>query len=161
MNANHDRPLDDSMFDAAIRAHHQAALERLSPRAQAQLAQRRNAALRGESMRRGYGFRYAAAGFAAREPTAREHAVRGADLDVLRVEVRWWRPDPTRPRARQGVPRHEQRRHRDHGERGEEPRAACESGSWTRREAHAPRRRVLPATGRSSALSRSARPRRS
>ena len=65
MNANHDRPLDDSMFDAALRAHHQASLERLSPRAQAQLAQRRNAALRGERMRRGHGFRYAAAGFAA------------------------------------------------------------------------------------------------
>ena len=65
MNANHDRPLDDSMFDAALRAHHQASLERMSPRAQAQLAQRRNAALRGDGTRRGHGFRYAAAGFAA------------------------------------------------------------------------------------------------
>ena len=60
MNANHE-----DRFDAAIRAHHQASLDRLSPRTQAQLAQRRNTALRGEGMRRGHGFRYAAAGFAA------------------------------------------------------------------------------------------------
>jgi len=61
MNANHE-----DRFDAAIRAHHQASLERLSPRAQAQLAQRRNTALRGEGLRRrGHGIRYAAAGFAA------------------------------------------------------------------------------------------------
>lgn len=60
MNADHDHA-----FDAAIRARHQAALASLSPRAQAQLAQRRNAALRGTGVRRGHGFRYAAAGFAA------------------------------------------------------------------------------------------------
>lgn len=61
MTTEHDHP-----FDAALRVHHQASLQRLSPRVQAQLAQRRNAALRGESTaRRGRGFRYAAAGFAA------------------------------------------------------------------------------------------------
>ena len=70
MNANHDNPLgngmlDNGMFDDAIRAHHTASLERLSPRVRAQLAQRRNAALRGETVRRGHGIRYAAAGFAA------------------------------------------------------------------------------------------------
>ena len=52
-------------FDAALRARHQASLERLSPRVAAQLAQRRNAALRGLPVRRAHGFRYAAAGFAA------------------------------------------------------------------------------------------------
>ena len=56
---------DTNHFDAAIRAHHQASLERLSPRAQAQLAQRRNSALRGAGVRRGHGLRYVAAGFAA------------------------------------------------------------------------------------------------
>ena len=60
MNIHHD-----DRFDAALRARHQASLDRLSPRASAQLAQRRNAALRGETVRRGNGFRYAAAGFAA------------------------------------------------------------------------------------------------
>jgi hypothetical protein len=55
----------DHAFDAAIRARHQASLDRLSPRVHAQLAQRRNAALRGQAVRRGHGLRYAAAGFAA------------------------------------------------------------------------------------------------
>jgi hypothetical protein len=59
MNANRD-----DHFDANLRARHQASLERLSPRVQAQLAQRRNAALRGVPVRRAHGFRYAA-GFAA------------------------------------------------------------------------------------------------
>lgn len=59
MNAN------DHSFDAAIRASHQASLDQLSPRVRAQLAQRRNAALRGQAARRGHGLRYAAAGFAA------------------------------------------------------------------------------------------------
>ena len=59
MNSN------DSKFDDAIRAQHDASLERLSPRVRAQLAQRRNAALRGENVRRGHGLRYAVAGFAA------------------------------------------------------------------------------------------------
>ena len=58
MNSN------DHAFDAAIRASHQASLDRLSPRVHAQLAQRRNAALRGQAVRRGHGLRYAA-GFAA------------------------------------------------------------------------------------------------
>jgi anti-sigma-K factor RskA len=60
MNSNHD-----DAFDATIRAHHAASLERVSPRVQAQLAQRRNAALRGGTVHRGHGVRYAAAGFAA------------------------------------------------------------------------------------------------
>jgi len=60
MNDHHDASLD-----AAIRGHHQASLDRLSPRVRAQLAQRRNAALRGAGVRRGHGFRYAAASFAA------------------------------------------------------------------------------------------------
>ena len=56
----------DDTFDASLRARHAAALERLSPRVQAQLAQRRNAALRGHAARsRGHGFRYAATGLAA------------------------------------------------------------------------------------------------
>lgn len=55
----------DTQFDEAIRAHHAASLESLSPRARAQLAQRRNAALRGQAVRRGHGLRFAAAGFAA------------------------------------------------------------------------------------------------
>ena len=46
MNSHHD-----DRFDAALRARHQASLDRLSPRASAQLAQRRNAALRGETVR--------------------------------------------------------------------------------------------------------------
>jgi ferric-dicitrate binding protein FerR (iron transport regulator) len=54
----------DDHFDATLRARHQASLERLSPRVQAQLAQRRHAALRGVPARRTHGFRYAA-GFAA------------------------------------------------------------------------------------------------
>ena len=57
---------DHDPFDAALRARHAAALERLSPRVQAQLAQRRNATLRGETVRgRGHGFRYVATGLAA------------------------------------------------------------------------------------------------
>ena len=69
MNANstngRDNPPDNDRFDAALRAHHVASLDRLSPRVRAQLAQRRNAALRGTPVRRGHGIRYAAAGFAA------------------------------------------------------------------------------------------------
>lgn len=61
MNSHHD-----DRFDAALRARHQASLDRLSPRASAQLAQRRNAALRGEAVAPArVGLRYAAAGFAA------------------------------------------------------------------------------------------------
>ena len=55
----------DARFDHALRQHHAAAVERLSPRVRAQLAQRRNAALRGERVAPAYGMRYAAAGFAA------------------------------------------------------------------------------------------------
>lgn len=55
-------------FDAAIRARHAAALAHLSPRVKAQLAQRRNAALRGEARPTAghpHRLRFAAAGFAA------------------------------------------------------------------------------------------------
>ena len=38
----------DARFDDALRRQHATALDRLSPRVRAQLAQRRNAALRGE-----------------------------------------------------------------------------------------------------------------
>ena len=61
MNGN-----DMNRFDAALRGQHAIAVERISPRVRAQLAQRRNAALRGErTAARGHGFRYAAAAFAA------------------------------------------------------------------------------------------------
>jgi len=61
MNQHHD-----AAFDARLRAHHEASLERLSPRVQAQLAQRRHAALRGSPAARRTGhLRFAAAGFAA------------------------------------------------------------------------------------------------
>lgn len=55
-------------FDDAVRAHHAAALAQLSPRVRAQLAQRRNAALRGEARAeaaRPHRLRFAVAGFAA------------------------------------------------------------------------------------------------
>ena len=55
----------DARFDRALRQHHAEAVERLSPRVRAQLAQRRNAALRGERVAPAHGMRYAAAGFAA------------------------------------------------------------------------------------------------
>lgn len=61
MNGN-----DTNRFDEALRGHHAIAVQRISPRVRAQLAQRRNAALRGErTAARGHGFRYAAAAFAA------------------------------------------------------------------------------------------------
>lgn len=59
-----NRP-SDTGFDHELRRQHATALEHLSPRTRAQLAQRRNTALRGESVRRGTGFRFAAASFAA------------------------------------------------------------------------------------------------
>ena len=52
-------------FDSTLRAHHAAALTQVSPQVQAQLAQRRNAALRGTPARPRHGLRYAAASFAA------------------------------------------------------------------------------------------------
>ena len=58
MNRNPDN------FDNQIRSHHTAALAQLSPQVQAQLAQRRNAALRGQPVRRSHGLRYAAASVA-------------------------------------------------------------------------------------------------
>ena len=65
-NRPNDTGVDgDARFDRTLRQHHATAVDRLSPRVRAQLAQRRNAALRGESVRRSNGFRYAAASFAA------------------------------------------------------------------------------------------------
>lgn len=54
-------------FDDALRGHHRASLEQLSPRVRAQLAQRRHAALRGVSVspHRNHRLGYVAAGFAA------------------------------------------------------------------------------------------------
>ena len=63
MNGN-----DTNRFDDALRGQHAIAVQRISPRVRAQLAQRRNAALRGEHSTvaaHGHGFRYAAAAFAA------------------------------------------------------------------------------------------------
>lgn len=65
MNTRPDHTGSDARFDEAVRRTHAVAVDRLSPRVRAQLAQRRNAALRGERIppARG-GLRYAAAGFA-------------------------------------------------------------------------------------------------
>lgn len=53
-------------FDQVIRQHHANAVERISPRARAQLAQRRSAALRGEVQPRpAFGLRHAGFAFAA------------------------------------------------------------------------------------------------
>ena len=59
----HDDPT--SRFDHALRGHHDASLQALSPRVRAQLVQRRHAALRGATATRSHRFGYAAAGFAA------------------------------------------------------------------------------------------------
>lgn len=60
MNGNTDN------FDTRLRARHAAALAQLSPQVQAQLAQRRNAALRGSSIAKpGHRLRLAAAAFAS------------------------------------------------------------------------------------------------
>lgn len=63
--SNASQDARDAAFDGGLRARHEASLHSLSPRVRAQLAQRRNAALRGEGVRRGHGFRFAAASFAA------------------------------------------------------------------------------------------------
>ena len=60
-----NRTGDEQPFDDALRARHAASLAQLSPRVRAQLAQRRNAALRGQAARPAHWVRYAAAGFAA------------------------------------------------------------------------------------------------
>ena len=55
-----------SRFDQVIRQHHANAVEHISPRARAQLAQRRNAALRGDVQPRpAFGLRHAGFVFAA------------------------------------------------------------------------------------------------
>ena len=56
--AHHDR------FDKALRQHHAASVERLSPQVQALLVQRRNAAGRGQAVHRGAGLRAGAAALA-------------------------------------------------------------------------------------------------
>ena len=56
---------ESSRFDAVLRGHHQVSLQQLSPKVRAQLAQRRHAALRGESPQRSHRLGFAAAGFAA------------------------------------------------------------------------------------------------
>lgn len=85
------RDARDAAFDAALLARHAVSLERLSPRVQAQLAQRRNAALRGGDARgRRHGVRYAAAGFAA--------------LCALAIGLQFGiAPRPTAPTAASGV----------------------------------------------------------
>jgi hypothetical protein len=59
--------IDDitNRFDAALRGHHAASLQQLSPRVRAQLVQRRNSALRGTPAIRRHRFGYVAAGLAA------------------------------------------------------------------------------------------------
>ena len=71
-------------FDAALRARHAVALEQLSPRVRAQLAQRRHAALRGQAQPRARrnGLRYAIAGFAAIGVLALEF-LQTADVGIL------------------------------------------------------------------------------
>ena len=64
MNKPTNGTAGDARFDDALRGHHAASLEQLSPRTRAQLAQRRNGALRGERVAPVHGMRYAA-GFAA------------------------------------------------------------------------------------------------
>lgn len=56
---------ETTRFDDALRGHHGASLQQLSPRVRAQLALRRDAALRGNVPQRSQRFAYAAAGFAA------------------------------------------------------------------------------------------------
>ncbi|MFT4179960.1 MAG: hypothetical protein QM612_10975 [Thermomonas sp.] len=60
-------PQTEAGFDRAIQQRHADAVAKLSPRVQAQLAQRRNAALRGDVPARATGFRlrHAGAAFAA------------------------------------------------------------------------------------------------
>lgn len=55
----------DARFDIAMRARHHDALQALSPRVRAQLAQRRHAALRGDAAPARHRFAYAAAALAA------------------------------------------------------------------------------------------------
>lgn len=65
--SDHHAASRDLLFDAAVRAHHAESLQRLSPRVLAQLAQRRNAALRGQpatATRRAHRLQLAAAGLA-------------------------------------------------------------------------------------------------
>ncbi len=56
---------ESTRFDEALRGHHRASLDQLSPKVSAQLVQRRHAALRGSAPHRSHRFGFAAAGFAA------------------------------------------------------------------------------------------------
>ena len=87
---NHTGFDDDARFDRALRQHHATAVERVSPRVRAQLAQRRNAALRGGRVAPAYGMRYAAAGFAA--------------ICALAIGLQFGlMPSPTSPAAGSGI----------------------------------------------------------
>lgn len=65
MNDNDPREIDALRLDAVVRARHADALARISPRVQAQLAQRSNLALRGAVRQPSHGLRNAALAFAA------------------------------------------------------------------------------------------------
>ncbi|MDI1254425.1 hypothetical protein [Thermomonas sp.] len=56
---------ETTRFDDALRGHHRASLQQVSPRVLAQLAQRRHSALRGSTPQRSHRLGFAAAGFAA------------------------------------------------------------------------------------------------
>ena len=63
--SNHPHiPLEHDRFDHAVRRRHAESVERVSPQVRAQLAQRRNAAMRGEVAHRGHGLRVGIAAFA-------------------------------------------------------------------------------------------------
>lgn len=91
MNAADSRDLEQ-----VLRARHDEALARLSPRTRAALAQRRHAALRGE----------AAGAGAARRPALRYAALGVATLCALALGLQLQRPAPaTVPAAMAAAPR--------------------------------------------------------
>jgi len=65
MNVKEQMEIDALRLDAVVRARHADALARVSPRLQAQLAQRSNAVLRGATRQPSHGLRNAALAFAA------------------------------------------------------------------------------------------------
>ncbi|MCC7097608.1 MAG: hypothetical protein IT472_10555 [Thermomonas sp.] len=83
MNAPVDPGIADLKLDAVLRARHADAVAQLSPRVQAQLTQRRNAALRGQGHRPRHGLRYAVASVAA--------------LSALAVGLQFNHPRPATP----------------------------------------------------------------
>lgn len=64
MSDNQTNTPENDRFDNAMRRHLAASVSELSPQVRAQLAQRRNAAMRGELTHRGHGLRAGAAAFA-------------------------------------------------------------------------------------------------